>query len=555
MAKSLHPRDFYWWLAFALAWAMLLCAATCNLHGQEVVTREGQFTPDVFDRLRSHYGWNDPLVSQAINQAKGRWQSEQRVGELLTVADWDARQWRFAQEEFARVGKSLPEWAPQQVRQTAAWGDPRTLPAWGKDRADHVIRVSKREGQATSWGSGTYLGAGLVLTAHHVVGSAGGVTGHFRDGTSIQGQVAASDATWDTALVQLESAHPTLLGVPLANDNPPAGAKVYATGYDGGRPQQLWRPGQVTQYHAAEPGQPGDWFNLSNAVQNGSSGGGVFDATGCLVGNLWGASHEGTMAVSAGRTKRFLLPWNARLEAFRLAVASGKTPPDAMQFCFGGNCYSPSPQPGGRDVYPGPAPTQPPTQPPIAQTPTLPSNPATPQPSIDVNAIANVVIAHIEANPDKYRGPPGPKGERGETGAPGPAGKDCESPDVSAITSQLIAYLGANADKFRGPVGPVGPVGPQGPPGASSGNPSHSAERHFVVIGSPEGDYYKRLEREVSDTAAAFDKIKLIPPPADRNVGTLPKLVLYSGATPVLTYSGTSDVYLHLARIRRGEFQ
>ncbi len=147
-------------------------------------------------------------------------------------------------------------------------------------------------------------------------------------------------------------------------------------------------------------------------------------------------------------------------------------------------------------------------------------------------------------------GPVGPVGSPGMAGVAGPPGKDGQPCDPQAVADQLIAYIDANPDKFRGPAGPAGPIGPAGSPGQAP-----SAERHFVVLGSPGSDYYARLEREVSDTAARFDKIRLIAPPTDRNVGTLPKLVLYVGGTPALTYSGTSDVYLQLSRIRRGEFQ
>lgn len=439
----LHPRDLYLTLAAALIAALVV---TCDAHGQ--VSYGASPTP-VFDGVWQslpNLAKQTPEQNQlwrAAGNAHMRWLQEP-FPQGQTNAQARAYQQRLLDEELAKI---------RGVRQTAT-----QLPAWAGNRADHVIRIQKPEGQGASWGSGTYLGAGLVLTACHVVGSQGSqVVGYFRDGTTIQGETIAADRTWDTALVKLSEPHPTLAGVPLAQSNPQPGAWAVAMGYDHAQPTCLCRPGKLTGYHTANAGQPGDWFNLNNPVQSGSSGGGVFDETGCLIGNLWGASPEGTMAVSLGRTKRFLLPWNADLEKFRLALIAGYTP---KQACSGGFCLPPS---GGRPTYPGPAPSEPP----VANVPT-PSTPTPIQPKCpDATEIAAAVIAHIESNADKFRGPPGApgaNGKDGQPGAPGPQGPPGVC-DVDRITQELIAYLESNPDKFRGPQGPPGIAGKDGDDG------------------------------------------------------------------------------------------
>lgn len=530
MKPQLHPRDFYTILAWCLIAAWLILARCDTAHAQ--VSFGAPHQPTFLERLspQTESEWRAKFAAGAKYQS---WLNSQSGVLSFPGGSIDAFQRQLYDAET-------------QVEQTAT-----TLPAWAGNRGDNVVRISHADGRGRSWGSGTYLGAGLILTASHVVGHAESrVTCYFRDGTTSAGQTLAHDQEWDTAVVEIP-VHPTLVGVPLAAGNATPGAKVYATGYDGGAPQLLCRPGRVTGYYSSGSTPVSDWFNLDNRVLPGSSGGGVFDETGCCVGPLWGSNQGGTMAVNLGRTKRFLLPWNARLEAFRIATARGVPPAQ----CYGGYCPLPGSSNGsGTPAYEGGQPT------PIQPTqPISPISPIAPAPQCDPNAIAAAVIAHIDANADKFRGPagapgvqgpvgpPGPQGSAGPAGPMGPAG---ESVDTSAITESLIAYIESHPENFRGPPGPQGPPGQPG-----SGGASPEAVRHFVAIGDPDADYYNRLSREIDDTKPRFDKIVLTSPPSDRNVGTLPKLVLYSGATPVVTYSGTSDVYLQLARIRRGEFQ
>lgn len=210
---------------------------------------------------------------------------------------------------------------------------------------------------------------------------------------------------------------------------------------------------------------------------------------------------------------------------------------------------------GGWTCQPPRQPARPAPVAPVAPRPPSSQPAATPAPACDPRAIAAAVVAQLEANPDKFRGCPGPQGPAGPKGDRGEPGKPCTC-DSSKITAEVVGWIEANREKFRGPAGEPGKAGPPGPAGpAGSSGAAPAVVRHFVLVGDPGADYYSRLEREFSDTKTRFDKIILTQPPADRSIGTLPCLVLYSGATPVLKFHGTSDVYLQLARIRRGEFQ
>ena len=87
-----------------------------------------------------------------------------------------------------------------------------------------------------------------------------------------------------------------------------------------------------------------------------------------------------------------------------------------------------------------------------------------------------------------------------------------------------------------------------------SGGGGVSSERHFVVIANPDARYFTNLAKDVESTKGHFDAIELIEPPTDRNVGTLPMIVLYVDGTPAFASRGTSQVDRMLSRIRRGEF-
>lgn len=280
-------------------------------------------------------------------------------------------------------------------------------------------------------GSGVYLGDGLVLTASHVFRDGNGF-GHvrFSDGHQSSGLVRGDDSQWDQAVIELANPPRAAKCVRFASNNPRPGEVVYAAGHDGTQ-AATWR-GVVADYASPSPGSPNEWFTFSGVAQPGYSGGPVFNQSGELIGNLWGARPEEykTTAVCWTRTQRFLLPWNARLAAIQYA-------------CPPGMICRPAPrQPsGGRQVYIQPQPrliSPSTTAPPAIPIPDV--EPATPaQPAIFVGP-AGPVGPQGPPGPAGSAGPPGPRGERGEAGPAGQPGRDGK--DGTGLTIQLLDEYG-----------------------------------------------------------------------------------------------------------------
>jgi hypothetical protein len=309
-----------------------------------------------------------------------------------------------------------------------------------------VVRIQV----GNSFGSGAYLGDRLVLSCAHIFADEGEaqplVT--FPSGEQHTGNALAIDSHWDQSLIELTSV-PTAKGVCVATANPQPGERVIALGYAFGR-EMRQIAGSVLNYASPSNSDPGDWFAFSGSSTEGCSGGPIFNQRGELIGNLWGSrgTDSTSVGVMCGRTLRFLLPWNARLEAVRLSQ------------CGSGQCLPQRPRapiapPRTRSVLVGPriiaAPPiqRPPTQhsPATTAPPTnQPSDtgPATPPQEVEVQVnygkIAELVIEKMKENPDTFRGPTGPAGPQGPQGPVGPAG----------------------ADGLAGAPGPPGPAGKDG---------------------------------------------------------------------------------------------
>lgn len=188
----------------------------------------------------------------------------------------------------------------------------------------NVVRV--RVG--SSWGSGAYLGQRLVLSCAHLFRGEGVMVGDvwFSSGEHHAFILRQIDHQWDQSVLELRS-QPTARGLPLATTNPRPGETLYAYGY-GGDNKVMVTTGRVVGFRAtSEYPQVNDWLEMSGRVDSGSSGGPILDQYGRVVGNLWGVSAQApyqTVGVITGRTRRFLLPWNAQLEAH--AISNGWPP-------------------------------------------------------------------------------------------------------------------------------------------------------------------------------------------------------------------------------------
>jgi len=324
----------------------------------------------------------------------------------------------------------------------------------------------------SSLGSGAYLGDGLVLTCAHLFRGEEGqpTTAWFPNGQGYGATLLKVDSQWDLAIMELAKA-PSVAALIPATENVQIGQAVYSAGYDRGN-TVISRNGQVLRYSAPDTTGPADWFELTSCVEPGSSGGPVCNQQGQLVGVIWGSSPptNTTTGVMLGRTRRFLLPWNARLEAVRLTQCGPQVCPQGCP-------------PGMRRVYPvRPRVICPPTQyqvQPRPQQPVLvdpdittpPPGTTTPpvEVEVDYEAIADLVLDRIAADPEKFRGPPGPPGPQGLPGAPG--------------ESQVGATGPAGPPGLAGPSGPAGPPGPAGPAGSNG----QDASPLVIESESPDG--------------------------------------------------------------------
>lgn len=213
---------------------------------------------------------------------------------------------------------------------SASAADPNTVPVACFNQSINIVRVNGNDG---SWGSGTYIGGGYVLTAAHVLRGSTAFTVYFSDGHTSEATANGWDRTYDQGLLNLRNIHPKATGVPLATSNPVKGEHIVLSGYDGGRSKLLWRPGVMGMNIMPNGSSKADWFNVDNEVHGGSSGGPAFNAKGKLIGNLWGATTNETVSVSLGRTQTFLRPILPRIKSWFAAIRNGRSP---LQICPGG---------------------------------------------------------------------------------------------------------------------------------------------------------------------------------------------------------------------------
>jgi hypothetical protein len=81
--------------------------------------------------------------------------------------------------------------------------------------------------------------------------------------------------------------------------------------------------------------------------------------------------------------------------------------------------------------------------------------------SIDYQRLADAVYAKVEANADKFRGPPGPPGEVGPQGPQGEVGPQAElgPNELAAMTIAIANQLKNDAEFVAKTTGPRGPAG------------------------------------------------------------------------------------------------
>jgi len=160
-----------------------------------------------------------------------------------------------------------------------------------------IVRVSasKRDGSSAMLGSGVILGPDSVITNCHVV--LGGDQIEVRErGTVLSAVVSVADEVFDLCKLRVSglSARPAAVGAAPALK---VGQRVYAIG----SPQGLDLTLSEGLVSALREGPSGTYIQTTAPVSPGSSGGGLFDHQGNLVGIV-------TFQMRAGQNLNFAIP-------------------------------------------------------------------------------------------------------------------------------------------------------------------------------------------------------------------------------------------------------
>lgn len=164
---------------------------------------------------------------------------------------------------------------------------------------------------ATKQGSGAVLRErSLVVTNAHVVEGESALTIKFKDGRTVKGEVAIVDDEADLALIRIPPGDYATVALG-DSDHVQPGQPVLAIGAPLGLEQTV-TSGEI----AAERILDGVRFlQISVPISHGSSGGGLFDRSGNLIGVTTGSIENGqnlNFAVPASAVKRLLAKEAAR---------------------------------------------------------------------------------------------------------------------------------------------------------------------------------------------------------------------------------------------------
>jgi serine protease Do len=140
---------------------------------------------------------------------------------------------------------------------------------------DQVVTVQTAGGT----GSGFYIADGLLLTNHHVVAGTSHVRVRFFGGREIAGDVVASNAKRDVALIKTESAG--VMGLPVRLEKPELTSQVFVIGSPlGEKNEGSVSAGIVSAFREEKEGA---FIQSDVGVTHGNSGGPMFDDRGNVV--------------------------------------------------------------------------------------------------------------------------------------------------------------------------------------------------------------------------------------------------------------------------------
>lgn len=316
------------------------------------------------------------------------------------------------------------------------------------DAARNVVEVHFPTGGGTAnKGSGVYLGERLIATAYHVPrGTSGNGYVMFRDGVRMNCRTIQTDKVWDQAILEIESEHPSLPGVELADMNPRAGETVYSSGF--GQGFRIFG-GRMTGEWASPGGTPTtDWFDHENPAIPGDSGGPIFNEAGKLIGCLWGSDGRHTVGTGTGRFNLFVKPLFPRLAQWRANRIANQIQGITPAQCGPGGCPPQQYGGGGVNVSPGygaPTPVQP--LPPVSQCPPAAGC------DCDEEKIMATLLERMAAD-ERFRGPAGLAGKDGVDGKDG----EVNAEQLAAVTQSILQVIRED-ERFRGPRGERGPAG------------------------------------------------------------------------------------------------
>lgn len=390
--------------------------------------------------------------------------------------------------------------------------------------------------------------ATIILTAKHVVETGGTISPQakitFVDGSTKTAKTSSISRTQDVASLLIADWKAAEY-VPIAETLPQQGSAITMAGY-GGHPRSGF-----AMYAGHLRGSWGGTLSVGNKPSHGDSGGPALDPKGLLIGVISAYDDRGQGVIEPVVSYRSKLPTLAADFAARNRLPSqAPSGPITRQIggCPGGVC--PTPQPYQGQPYPQQQAPQI-TPPQIAPMPDpYAGNQSQLQEILDSQRKITSELAEMRQRQDALAGDviqlqSTPKCEC-------PEQKPTEI-DYDALADKLVDRMAAD-ERFRGPPGVAGKDGRDGANGRDADLAIPANDRHFVVVAEPEARYANRLEYDVEKTKEYFDRIDLVPPPENKNVGTLPAIVLYVNGAEAFTARGTGDVATTLSRIRRGEF-
>lgn len=215
----------------------------------------------------------------------------------------------------------------------------------------------------------------------------------------------ASDG--DVAVLELQKA-PSTWAVGLADRCPVRGEKVTAVGFDYGR---TFRTRVATLVRSS-----GDECEASCQSVDGNSGGPVYNASGRLIGVIHGVT------IGGSQERRTIVHGCGIIRRLIGVLCRGVQKPAAQPRRSDGPSSAPSPN-GTNNGSGKPSAGE--------SAPSKPSDASGIVPEIDYDKLADIVLARMKAEPERWRG------EKGDPGPPGPAA----TLDIEAIAAAIAKTL------------------------------------------------------------------------------------------------------------------